>query len=76
MLLRSIWDEVRDGRVSFKIFIDGILDVLNNETDDTLTLTILGWMSGGIDVYTPRKYRQELYNKLTEVIIGLLRKTD
>ncbi|CAD8074386.1 unnamed protein product [Paramecium sonneborni] len=74
LVLRSIWDQVRDGLTSFTTFINGILKSLLNETDDTVLQMVLGWCTGGVSFYCPIKYRQTFENELADVIIDLLRK--
>ncbi|CAK77944.1 unnamed protein product (macronuclear) [Paramecium tetraurelia] len=74
LVLRSIWDQVRDGLTGFTTFINGVLKSLLNETDDAVLQMVLEWCTGGVSFYCPIKHRQTFENELAHVIIELLRK--
>ena len=60
----------------FLSFVQYVTAYLAAETDDTISQMVLGWFSGGVGFYTPRKLRKGIYRELATMIAQMLYKTE
>ena len=53
-------------------FVEGVAGQLVAEADDTISQMVLGWFTGGVGFYTPRKLRKQIKGQLADMVYKML----
>ncbi len=64
LVWRSFWEMVRDGKCSFKDFVQTAVNNLEFEDYSTVNRLVFQWLNGGVSIYSPFKDRINLRKQL------------
>ena len=66
---------MRDGEICFLNFVDGVVNHISKESDDSINKMILEWCSGGVDFYSPMSIRGKLRERLSLTVSKMIDST-
>ena len=74
LVYRSLYDSMRDAKISSIEYIETLCEFLRGETDESLVVNNLTFLSTAVLYFTPRKYQIYLYEKLWDLVSFLIKK--
>jgi len=67
----SLYDMVKDAKVSFAEFVATAAKNLASERNDTVLKIVIQSLYEGVVEYTPRQFREEIYSTIYEIFVDL-----
>jgi aminopeptidase N len=73
LVYRSLYDSMRDAKISSIEYIETLCEFLKSENDESLVINNLTFLSSAVLYFTPRKYQNYFYEKLWDLVSFLIK---